>query len=181
MACDQINELIEQSKWDELSNVLQSNSRPPVADANVGQGEDLPLHKIFATTKMAAAPSELILSILQLDQKVAKHKGRGNNTPLHLAVSYWAASLLSEHNQQENHSNAVDRTIEALIRAHPEALEEINDDKLTPRDIALRGNSCSEVLQLLERPTACWHQLMEDEMREVQHVTRLRTIHERPW
>lgn len=179
MACDQIFQMIEQSKWDELSKVLQSNPDSLVADAKAGQGEDLPLHKIFATTMVTAAPSELILSILQLNPIAAKHKGLGNNTPLHLAVTHWAPSLLSTPQQQQEQSDVVSSTIEALIRVHPEALEEVNDDKLTPRDIALRGNSGSDLLQLLERPTACWHQLIEDEVREAQHVTRLRTIHER--
>ena len=37
----------------------------------------------------------------------------------------------------------------------------------------------SELFQLPERPTVCWHQIsIEDDVREVQHVTGLRTIHE---
>jgi hypothetical protein len=65
--------------------------------------------------------------------------------------------------------------IDALIRAYPETLDERNQADLTPRAI---GHSVGETNQALKRPTACWHQLIEDEVREEEQVTRLKMLHE---
>lgn len=178
MTNGKLHQLIEQSKWDELSKVLQSNAESLVADAKVANhhGGDLPLHMTCATSRVTAAPCDIVLSVLQLYPAAAQHKGRGNNTPLHLAVAHWTQCSNTTNTSATTTTDVVtvEDTIEALIRAHPEALEQVNNHKLTPRDIVLRrrssgGRASSELQQLLERPTACWHQIMEDEVKEVHH------------
>jgi hypothetical protein len=165
MVYGQLHQLIEQCKWDELAGILVSPDAAAAAaallpqyaiDAREAHREDLPLHMACERR----APPEVIRGILNLYPDATKHNGRGGNLPIHIAV----------------HRNLNEEVIDTLIRACPETLDERNQANLTPRTI---GHSHVETNQALKRPTACWHQLIEDEVREEEQVTRLKLLHER--
>jgi hypothetical protein len=165
MVYGQLHQFIEQCKWDELARILRSHHsttandiallHPYANDAREIHHEDLPLHMACERR----APPELIRRILNLYPDATKHKGRGGNLPIHIAV----------------HRNLNEEVIDALIRANPETLDEKNQANFTPRNI---GHSELETNQALNRPTACWHQLIDDEVREEEQVTRLTKLHE---
>jgi hypothetical protein len=155
MVYGQLHELIDQCKWDELLEAWRSNPNVFQADAREPHRDDLPLH--MACERRAPVP--VILTILKLHPDATKVKGRGDNLAIHVATQ----------------RNLSDELIEALIRAYPEALDEVNQANFTPQSI---GHSDIETNQALRRPAACWHQLLEDEVREEEQVTRVKQLHE---
>lgn len=157
MVYGELHQLIEQGAWDAIVESRTSSDRAALeSDAREAHRDDLPLHMVCERR----APNAAILEILSLYPEASKWKGRGGNLALHVAT----------------HRNLDEEVIEALIRANPEALDEVNKASFTPRHI---GHSDGDTLTALRRPTACWHQLMEDELREEDQATRLKQMHDK--
>jgi hypothetical protein len=156
MAFGQLHQLIEQSRWDVLLITLQQASATVQAEAKEPHRDDLPLHMACERR----APDAVILELLKAYPEATKWKGRGGNLALHVAV----------------HRNLDTQVIEALIRANPESLDELNAASFIPRSIV--GHS-EEAFHALRRPAECWHQLMQDEVREQAQATRLKNLHDK--
>lgn len=162
--------LIDRCEWDELLLVLGGGETEHGTSAARKQRRALefqlneldadgnfPLHRAIDSS----APDDVILELMRFDPTAASKTGRGGSLPLHLAC-------------QRQLSVEV---IEALIRAHPSALDWKNAANYTPRDYV--GGESLRVKQFIDRPTACWHQLILDSAADNDRDNRLANMHQR--
>jgi hypothetical protein len=156
MVYGQLHQLIDQCRWDAIIESSTRNDSSLEVDVREAHRDDLPLHMVCERR----APNAVILEVLKLYPEASAWRGRGGNLALHVAT----------------HRNLDEEVMEALIRANPEALDEVNQANFTPRHI---GHSDSDTLTALRRPTSCWHQLIGDEHREEEQATRLKKLHEK--
>jgi hypothetical protein len=146
--------LIEEKKWATALLLLQDpESLPSTKQAHK---DSLPLH--MACDRKA--PDDLILALLRCNQQAAFWPGKNKNLPLHIAAN----------------RNLSFEVVEALIRVNPQALECRNANDYTPRDFQVKDN---QVFQALNRPTACWVELIEEEAREEDQDENVLQLHKR--
>mmetsp|Transcript_21003 Transcript_21003/g.31863 ORF Transcript_21003/g.31863 Transcript_21003/m.31863 type:complete len:155 (-) Transcript_21003:213-677(-) len=125
-------------KWDEAAKILSSTEGATMTK-QVDKYGNLPLHTAIGFK----APDSLVLSILEEYPEAAKQHGTDYWLPLHIAAM-WGTST---------------QVMEALIRAYPEALDDVGEPGIkgrTPRHFNTRFPHNRE---LLERPTAEWKEL----------------------
>jgi hypothetical protein len=146
--------LIEEKKWPTALLLLQDPETIPSTRA--AHKDNLPLH--MACDRKA--PDDLILALLRANEQAAWWEGKNKNLPLHIAA----------------HRNMSFDVVEALIRINPQALECRNAGDYTPRDYQVKDN---QVFQALNRPTACWVELIEEEEREENQDETVLTLHKK--
>jgi len=100
------------------------------------------IHTPLETALLQCLPENTILSILKQNQESARNCDENGSYPLHIAA------------QNELSTNV----IVALIKAYPEALDKLNEDRYTPRDYHVRNVRSRESLM---RPTSCWIEEVE--------------------
>jgi hypothetical protein len=191
MSFRHLQTLIQYCQWEDLFQWLHQQQKlnlinPPEEEEQLPPG-------LFFQACERRAPIRILQSMLDLNPSLAMYRGHHNNFALHLLLTY----------RSDNYDAATQEEyvlfLEALIRANPEALQEVNNDGYSPgdlveeqriRDLQLNTRnkvatavgektfSTSNLRILVQRPSACWHQCQKDEQREKNHVSRLQRIQE---
>jgi len=103
------------------------------------------------------APDDIILKVLRHFPEAAMKVGEHSNYPLHIAARQCLSHIV----------------LISLVKHFPEALDEVNDDRFTPRKYHQRSERSRSVLM---RPTACWIETVEREEYESKRMEEIEDL-----